>query len=108
MFQAVEHLLRRADAGSMLWPYEIANASSLMVNTVYFLELTGAQGARAASAIEAILAYANSRSVCELHALRHRDEGLRSAAYDALGALRHVSETASMSAGAASLWLKAA
>lgn len=40
MFQIVEQLLNRADAGCQLWPHQIAHASSVMVNTVYLLELT--------------------------------------------------------------------
>lgn len=108
MFQFIEQLLNRADAGCQLWPHEIAKASSLMVNTVYLLELPDLVRADTGRLIEAVLVYANSRCVRELHALRHRDEALRVAAYEALDRLRKIGAHARMSPQAALLGLKAA
>lgn len=108
MFLVIEQLLNRADAGCQLWPHEIDKASSLMVNTVYLLELTDAARAAAGRSLETIIVYANSRCVRELHALRHRDEELRAAAREGLAVLRSIALSSAMSPRAASLGLRAA
>jgi len=94
MFGFIQTMLERADAGCQLWPHEISKATSLMFNTVYLLELKSSERSRADNALSAILAYANSRCVRELHALRHRDEVLRAAAHEGLGVLRAIIQSA--------------
>ena len=103
MFARIEIMLERADAGCQLWPHEIAQATQLIVNTLYFLELDFFQRAAAERSREAIISYANGRCVSELHALRHRDEALRAAAWSALEELRRCTLTASLNSRAASL-----
>lgn len=88
MFARVELMLARADAGCQLWIHEVAQAQALIVNTLYLLELDFFQRRSTERAREAIIAYANSRCIAELHALRHRDEDLRHAAWSALEDLR--------------------
>jgi hypothetical protein len=88
MFARVELMLARADAGCQLWVHEIAQASALVVNTLYFLDLDFFQRRATERARHAIITYANSRCIAELHALRHRDEALREAAWAALDDLR--------------------
>jgi hypothetical protein len=108
MFARVEATLERADAGCQLWAHEISTVQSLIVNTLYLLDLDFFQRRAAERAREVIIAYANSRCIAELHALRHRDEALRAAAHAALDELRAITQTASLNARAASLGLKTA
>jgi len=100
MFQSIEKLLTRADAGCQLWPHEISQATSLMFNTVYLLELSPQARGRAERSVEAVIAYANSRCVRELHALRHRDEAMRAAAHQGLATLREETRTAALTSRA--------
>ena len=108
MFARVEAMLDRADAGCQLWAHEIAQVSALIVNTLYFLELDFFQRRATERAREAIITYANSRCVAQLHALRHRDESLRQAAWEALEDLRCTVQSTRLNARASSLGLKAA
>ena len=108
MFARIEHLLGRADDGCQLWAHEISTATSLIVNTLYLLELDYFQRATTERAREAIISYANSRCVTELHALKHRDEVLRASAWAGLEELRRVTKTAALNPRAASLGLKVA
>lgn len=103
MFARIEFMLERADTGCQLWPHEIAQATQLIVNTLYFLELDFFQRAAAERSREAIISYATSRCVSELHALRHRDEKMRQAAWQGLDDLRRSTLTASLNSRAASL-----
>jgi hypothetical protein len=96
MFARVEMLLERADAGCQLWAHEISSIQSLIFNTIYLLDLDFFQRQAAERSRSAIIAYANSRCICELHALRHRDEALREAAYLGLDELRRVTQAAAM------------
>lgn len=108
MFARIEYMLGRADAGCQLWAHEISTATALIVNTLYLLELDFFQRAATERARTAIIAYANSRCVAELHALKHRDEGLRQSAWTGFEELRRVTQTAALNPRAASLGLKVA
>ena len=103
MFARVEMMLARADAGCQLWVHEVAQAQALIVNTLYFLELDFFQHRATERAREAIIKYANSRCIAELHALRHRDEALREAAWSALEDLRVTVQTVRLNERASSL-----
>ena len=103
MFARVELMLARADAGCQLWVHEIAQVQALIVNTSYLLELDFFQRRATERARTAIIAYANSRCIAELHALRHRDETLREAAWVGLEELRVTVQTARLNERAGSL-----
>lgn len=103
MFARVELMLTRADAGCQLWVHEVAQASALIVNTLYLLELDFFQRRATERARETIIAYANSRCIAELHALRHRDEGLREAAWASLDDLRVTVQNVRLNERASSL-----
>jgi hypothetical protein len=60
MFAGIEALLERADRGCQLWDHEVAGASQLIVNTLYFLELDFFQRCAAERARVAIVAYAST------------------------------------------------
>ncbi len=98
MFASVEAVLERADRGCQLWDHEVSGASALIVNTLYFLELDFFQRCAAERAREVIIAYADSRCIAALHALKPRDEKLRQAAYTGLDELRAMTAKASLNA----------
>jgi hypothetical protein len=98
MFASVETVLERADRGCQLWDHEVSGASSLIVNTLYFLELDFFQRCAAERAREAIVAYADSRCIAALHALKQRDESLRELAYAGLRDLRGITAKARVNA----------
>jgi hypothetical protein len=108
MFARVETMLERADAGCQLFANEIGQTQSLIVNTLYFLELEPGQRDLAELARQSIVAYAYSRCVNQLHTLMPRDEQLRSEAYAALDALRTVAQPAALNGRANYLNMMAA